>query len=163
PILVEAGIGILGMKPMGDGAIVEKGIATPTECLHYAMNLPTSVVITGCKSMKDLEQALDAARTFTPLDDTKVREWLARTATRAHVLEAGVRVGRAQGPGHVVVTLHRAAPGYAACLGHAQIGLHHVRKHGSTGKPVGNRKGASQRSRERVRRPQARMRERHAR
>jgi aryl-alcohol dehydrogenase-like predicted oxidoreductase len=83
PILVESGIGILGMKPMGDGAIVEKGIATPTECLHYAMNLPTSVVITGCKSMKDLEQALDAARTFTPMDETKVRELLARTATRA--------------------------------------------------------------------------------
>ena len=83
PILVESGIGVLGMKPMGDGTIVEQGIATPTECLHYAMNLPTSVVITGCKSMKDLEQALDAVRTFTPMDEAKVSDLLARTAARA--------------------------------------------------------------------------------
>jgi aryl-alcohol dehydrogenase-like predicted oxidoreductase len=82
PILVENGIGVLGMKPMGDGTIVEKKLASPVECLHYAMNLPTSVVITGCESMKDLEQALDAARTFAPLSEEQVSNLLARTAPR---------------------------------------------------------------------------------
>src|SRR5579864_322369 len=56
PILVKHGIGVLGMKPMGDKIILHSKTATPVECLHYAMNLPTSVVITGCDSMKILQQ-----------------------------------------------------------------------------------------------------------
>ena len=37
---------------------------TPVECLHYDMNLPVSVVITGCDSISALEQALGAAHMF---------------------------------------------------------------------------------------------------
>jgi len=47
PKLVEQGIGVLGMKSMGDGIILKSKTLRPVECLHYAMNLPTSVVITG--------------------------------------------------------------------------------------------------------------------
>src|SRR5262249_59304660 len=36
PVLVEHGIGVLGMKPMGDAIILESKSATPIECLHYA-------------------------------------------------------------------------------------------------------------------------------
>src|SRR3982074_284061 len=61
PVLVKRGIGVLGMKPLGDKQILNSKTATPVECLHYAMNLPTSVVITGCDSLKILQQALDAA------------------------------------------------------------------------------------------------------
>src|SRR5256886_14968348 len=50
------------------------------ECLHYAMNLPTSVVITGCDSLPVLEQALHAARTFRPLSEAAVAALLERTA-----------------------------------------------------------------------------------
>ncbi len=63
PGLVEAGIGVLGMKSLGDHEILKSGAATATECLHYAMNLPTSVVITGCDSLPILNQAIEAART----------------------------------------------------------------------------------------------------
>jgi uncharacterized protein len=56
---------------------------TPVECLHYPMNLPTSVVITGCDSLPILEQALNAARSFRPMSDTQVSELLARTANAA--------------------------------------------------------------------------------
>jgi predicted aldo/keto reductase-like oxidoreductase len=80
PLLVEHKIGVLGMKPMGESNILESKAATPVECLHYAMNLPTSVVITGCDSMKILQQALDAARGFRPLDRQQVAAILARTA-----------------------------------------------------------------------------------
>ena len=51
PVLVEKGIAVLGMKPMGSGIILEAGVCGPVDCLHYAMSLPTSVVITGCDSM----------------------------------------------------------------------------------------------------------------
>jgi hypothetical protein len=50
------------------------------ECLHYAMNLPTSVVITGCDSLKILQQALDAARTFKAMSSGEVAALLAKTA-----------------------------------------------------------------------------------
>jgi predicted aldo/keto reductase-like oxidoreductase len=86
PVLTESGIGVLGMKPMGDHIILESKTATPTECLFYSMNLPTSVVITGCDSMEILQQALHAARSFQPMDSSQVAALLARTSKAA---EAG--------------------------------------------------------------------------
>ncbi len=80
PVLVEHGIGVLGMKPLGSGDILKSKTVTPVECLHYAMNLPTSVVITGCDSLKILNQALAAARTFRPMSETEVASLSARTA-----------------------------------------------------------------------------------
>ena len=83
PVLVKNGIGILGMKPMGDHFILDSKTATPAECLHYAMNLPTSVVITGCDSPAILDQALQAARSFKPMTESEVSALLARTAEAA--------------------------------------------------------------------------------
>ncbi|MFZ1122422.1 MAG: hypothetical protein WAN81_19530, partial [Candidatus Binataceae bacterium] len=83
PVLVQRDIGVLGMKAMGDGNFLHSGVLTPIECLHYSMNLPTSVVITGCDSMRILEQALDAARTFRPMEDTARDALLAKTETIA--------------------------------------------------------------------------------
>jgi aryl-alcohol dehydrogenase-like predicted oxidoreductase len=86
PVLLKDDSGVLGMKPMGDHFILESKTATAVECLHYAMNLPTSVVITGCDSLLILEQALQAARSFHPLDSSQVAALLAKTAKAA---EAG--------------------------------------------------------------------------
>jgi aryl-alcohol dehydrogenase-like predicted oxidoreductase len=86
PVLTENGIAVLGMKPMGDNVILESKTVTPTECLYYSLNLPTSVVITGCDSMEILQQALQAARTFQPMDSSQVAALLAKTAKAA---EAG--------------------------------------------------------------------------
>lgn len=83
PILVKHGIGVLGMKPMGDAIILNSKTVSPVECLHYAMNLPTSVVITGCDSMDILQQALAAARSFKPISDGEVAALLAKTSPAA--------------------------------------------------------------------------------
>jgi aryl-alcohol dehydrogenase-like predicted oxidoreductase len=83
PVLVKHQIGVLGMKPMGDGIILRSKTATPVECLHYSMNLPTSVVITGCDSLKILQQAIDAAQSFQPLPAPAVATLLAKTAPAA--------------------------------------------------------------------------------
>src|SRR5437868_1585925 len=83
PVLVKHNIGVLGMKSMGDHIILESKAVTPIECLHYAMNLPTSVVITGCDSMKILQQALEAARTFKPMSKEEVAKLLAKTEQAA--------------------------------------------------------------------------------
>jgi predicted aldo/keto reductase-like oxidoreductase len=83
PVLVKHEIGVLGMKPLGDQLILNSKTATPVECLHYAMNLPTSVVITGCDSMPILQQAIDAARSFEPMSKADVGALLAKTAPAA--------------------------------------------------------------------------------
>ncbi len=49
PELVKDNIGVLAMKTLANGAILESKTVTAIECLQYAMNLPTSVVITGCE------------------------------------------------------------------------------------------------------------------
>jgi len=83
PELVKQRIGVLGMKSMGSGVILKSKIITPVECLHYAMNLPTSVVITGIDSMKILRQAFTAASTFRPLTHQQIADLTARTAKAA--------------------------------------------------------------------------------
>ena len=83
PVLVEKKMGILGMKPMGSGVILKSNTVKPIECLHYALNLPTSVVITGIDSMQILDQAFEAARTFKPFDSQQLTSLLSRTAAAA--------------------------------------------------------------------------------
>jgi predicted aldo/keto reductase-like oxidoreductase len=83
PVLQKQNIGVLGMKPMGDHFILQSKTVTPVECLHYAMNLPTSVVITGCDSLEILKQALNAARSFQPMGKRELATLLAKTAKAA--------------------------------------------------------------------------------
>jgi predicted aldo/keto reductase-like oxidoreductase len=81
PELVQQGIGVLGMKSMGNGIILRSGTVTAIECLHYALNLPTSVVITGIDSMEILDQAFEAARTFHPMGEAEVEQLMAKTSS----------------------------------------------------------------------------------
>ena len=83
PELVRRGTGVLGMKSMANGILLKSKTVTPVECLHYALNLPTSVVITGVDSMEILDQACEAVRAFRPMSDGEVRSMLARTAEAA--------------------------------------------------------------------------------
>jgi aryl-alcohol dehydrogenase-like predicted oxidoreductase len=83
PELTRENIGLLGMKSMANGLILKSNTVTPVECLHYALNLPTSVVINGMESIANLDQALEAARTFHPMSNAEVTALLARTEKAA--------------------------------------------------------------------------------
>ena len=83
PRLVQDQTGVLGMKSMGNGIILKSGVVTPIECLHYALNLPTSVVITGMESMARLDQAIAAVHGFRPMSEAEVQAILAKTAPAA--------------------------------------------------------------------------------
>src|SRR6266478_6365149 len=83
PVLVKEGIGVLGMKSIGDSLILNSKTVTPVECLHYAITLPTSTVITGIDSLQILKQDLEAVKTFRPLTEKQVADLLARTAGAA--------------------------------------------------------------------------------
>jgi aryl-alcohol dehydrogenase-like predicted oxidoreductase len=83
PELVKQNIAVLGMKSMANGIILKSKTVAPIECLHYALNLPTSVVITGCDSMEILDQAFEAASTFAPMNEAAVKALLARSKKAA--------------------------------------------------------------------------------
>ncbi|ACA18180.1 aldo/keto reductase [Methylobacterium sp. 4-46] len=86
PSLVAQGIGVLGMKTFGDGVILKSNAPIrPIEYLHFNLNLPTSVVITGIQSQRDLDQAFEAVKSFRPMDKAAVAELLARA--RPYALE----------------------------------------------------------------------------
>jgi aryl-alcohol dehydrogenase-like predicted oxidoreductase len=83
PELVRQRIGVLGMKSMANGIILKSKTVSAIECLQYALNLPTSVVITGLQSVDDVQQALRAASTFRPMSEDQVRALLAKTENAA--------------------------------------------------------------------------------
>lgn len=80
PVLVERGIGVLGMKPLAAGRLPQRGVVSAEECLRYALSLPTSVVITGCTNPSEVDQALRAGSDFIPLTDAEMDAFRARAA-----------------------------------------------------------------------------------
>jgi aryl-alcohol dehydrogenase-like predicted oxidoreductase len=84
PVVVQKGIGMLSMKPIGSGIILESKTVTAVECLNYAMTMNPGVVITGCDSMGVLDQAIDAAIHFQPLSPAAIAALLDRTREAAH-------------------------------------------------------------------------------
>ena len=83
PAALERDMGILAMKTFGDHFVLDGAKLDPIDMLHYGLNLPTSVVITGIDKPEILDQAIRAAETFTPLDPAKVSAMLAKTADAA--------------------------------------------------------------------------------
>ena len=79
PVLVKKDIGVLGMKPIAFGNIMQSKTVSAVDCLRFTMNLPVSVCITGCESMQILQQALDTARGFKHLSHEEVASILAKT------------------------------------------------------------------------------------
>ena len=83
PVALSKNMGILGMKSMGGGIILQSKTVTPVECLRYALSLPTSVVITGCDSMAVLDQAVATASHFQPYNQQELAALLSRTREAA--------------------------------------------------------------------------------
>jgi len=80
PMAKQRNMGILGMKPIGSGVLLKSGKVSAVECLRFALSLPTSVVITGCESTKDVQQAIDLGGNFQPLTETERATLLSETA-----------------------------------------------------------------------------------
>jgi len=86
PYLVDHGIAPLGMKTFADSVLLKsKAPIEPIEYLHYSLNLPTAVVITGIENQRDLDQAFEAVRTFKPMDKAALAGLLERS--RPYALE----------------------------------------------------------------------------
>ena len=83
PVAQEHGTAILAMKTFGDPYILQSKTVTPMEALHFGLNSPASVVITGIDSPAILEQAIQAVQSFRPLDAQEVAAILAKTKEAA--------------------------------------------------------------------------------
>lgn len=83
PELQKRNIGVLGMKSMGDTLILKSKTVTPLECLHYALNMPMSVVITGIDTEAILEQAIHAATTYQQVTKEQIAQILNKTRAAA--------------------------------------------------------------------------------
>jgi diketogulonate reductase-like aldo/keto reductase len=83
PAALKLDMGIVGMKTFGDHHILDTGAVDPITMLHYGMNLPTSVVVTGIDTPAALQQAVTAASTFRPMSPEHVAAVLAKTQNLA--------------------------------------------------------------------------------
>ena len=83
PVLNREGIAPLGMKAFGDHDILDSKLVEPIECLHYCLNLPIAVQITGIDSQAVLDQALGAVGSYKPMSAAQVASLLERTRTAA--------------------------------------------------------------------------------
>lgn len=83
PVAVKQGIGILGMKSLGDTVILKSNTVTAVECLNFSLSLPVSVLITGIDDRRSLDQAFAVAKGFKPLSDGDMTALLAKTQAAA--------------------------------------------------------------------------------
>ena len=83
PVAQEHGTAILAMKTFGDPFILQSKTVTPIEALHFGLNSPASVVITGIDSTAVLDQAFQAVESFRPMDTRQVAAILAKTKDAA--------------------------------------------------------------------------------
>jgi predicted aldo/keto reductase-like oxidoreductase len=79
PQAIKQQIGVLGMKCFGSGVILKSGVVEPMDCLHYSLNLPISVLITGINTTEVLNQAFAAVKSFQPMDETRVAALISKT------------------------------------------------------------------------------------
>jgi predicted aldo/keto reductase-like oxidoreductase len=83
PQALEQKIAVLGMKSFGSDIILKSGVVEPIDCLHYSLNVPISVLITGINSQMLLDQAFAAVKSFTPMNEAEVLRLISKSETAA--------------------------------------------------------------------------------
>jgi uncharacterized protein len=83
PQALEQKIAVLGMKSFGSDIILKSGVVEPIDCLHYSLNIPVSVLITGINSQMLLDQAFAAVKSFQPMNETEVAALISKSETAA--------------------------------------------------------------------------------
>ena len=79
PILVERGIGTIGMKSLGGtGTRILKVGITAQEAISYALSLPIHTLVSGMDSLDVVTQNLEIARNWRPLTDEEQDQLLER-------------------------------------------------------------------------------------
>lgn len=73
PTAVEKNVGIVGMKiPARDRIFSNGGIITMKQAMEYVLTFPVSTVIVGIDTIKELEENIEIARNFSPLNEDEM-------------------------------------------------------------------------------------------
>ena len=83
PQALEQKIAVLGMKSFGSDIILKSGVVEPIDCLHYSLNVPVSVLITGINSQMLLDQAFAAIKSFKPMSESEVASLISKSEASA--------------------------------------------------------------------------------
>lgn len=67
PVAKRNGMGIIAMKTLGAGRILEQKAATVEECLRYALSLPVSTAIVGVDQIQQVESNVRIAASAKPM------------------------------------------------------------------------------------------------
>lgn len=68
PLANKKGMGVIGMKiPARDRIFKPDGITAMKGPMTYVLSLPVSTVIIGCKTVKQLEENVEIAKSFAPM------------------------------------------------------------------------------------------------
>lgn len=79
PLLTARGIGIIGMKSLAGGEILQAGVSA-REAITYALSLPVSTLVIGIDSLELLAENLKVVRSWVPLTEEERRHLLERVA-----------------------------------------------------------------------------------
>lgn len=79
PEAIRQHTAVLGMKSFGNGVILKSNAVQPLDCLHYSLNVPVSVLITGIDSKMLLDQAFAVVKSFQPMDETALAALIGKT------------------------------------------------------------------------------------
>lgn len=79
PACIERGVEVLGMKPLGSGGFLGDGGLRAPELLRWALSQPTAVCITGCESLRDVDQAVEVRDSFVPMSASERADLESRT------------------------------------------------------------------------------------
>jgi phytoene/squalene synthetase len=72
-------IGVIGMKVMAAGRLLQDRAATPDELIRYAASSADTVII-GCSTIDEVRSNLDAGRRFRAMSDGERRDLEAKIA-----------------------------------------------------------------------------------
>ena len=83
PQVVEKDIGVIGMKSMISGKMLEFDV-TPEQAITYTLSLPISTLVSGMDSIEVLENNLEIVRNWSPINKQRKDELLSFVSSYAN-------------------------------------------------------------------------------
>ncbi len=72
PVARKKGIGIIAMKVLGAGGLVNEKVAPVEACLNYTLSLPISTAIMGCRFVKEVDKDIQIAGKWKQMSEAQM-------------------------------------------------------------------------------------------
>ncbi len=80
PVARNKNVGVIAMKTLGAGRILQQKTASLEESVRYVISLPIATAIMGCRAVSEVETAVALARNAKPLTASEMENLRARVA-----------------------------------------------------------------------------------